>query len=1156
MGLSSPPPPYSAVGAGGGRTSGALQPGAQKGWARLKARGFPRRVQLPLWWRRRFVVLAGRRLLLFAEPPPSGALANASSYIHASGNYGGLRIKVIELDDLEWLLPETWFEREAACSLCFSALQARKGGARKRYFLRLNSPSERTLWLQALVQEGVKAPPPALSSVAEVSSPLATQRGSQVGDRWTQSFVSSPLAPTTPVGSTQGGSLPPGAIAGDTLFTPRSEASTPMSTGGGAPATPATPFTPSPALGESRMTRAASVKSVLKQATSGRRHKLTMEVIDDTEEEGPQGSELRELLAAALSEAAVTSNVPPTQLPSLLDELRRREVADGETLFAEGDAHSDFFYVVESGDYVDAASGAPAGAAFGHEALFHSCPRASGVVARGGGVLWQLSAEQWRLLSAAIAQARSGEMDRLLARVDVLKALTDGQRKELVHALEVQLYGPGEVITRQDEVGDRIYIIVTGTVVETRRQNKSKRARWSEIAAFGDDSAAIDSTGESDPLTELRKLGVGPAALRSAARVGASQAADSDQLVAEIATLKSGDVWGERGLVRAAPRSSTHTASMDGAVEIASLGHATFKRILGSLEQAMMASARARMLQSYVMLRGADIDTLAAVARAVTHRDYSDGEVMQAQGDGHNIFLLEEGVAEVSVAAPGGKVVRITSVPTGDICGEDAALGGQPGGALVTLRARGTVRAWVGDASEMLRVLPDRAQAEARYATRMNARMPAWLKSLPLLAGAELTSRALVDIQSACTLRAVEEGATIITQGDKGEIFYLMYQGEAIVNRRRPGLSSLLKVGTLSEGDFFGEQELLDGADGRRSATVVAGEGGAEVLEIPAELFRQHLAHMQAIKYAARERGGSGVHKSLKQRKSQLASMVAKTGRVVDRVRVFTDSDKSEAAGGGKAGPSMPVHRAAAPQPTAPGADDGPRSLLDLTTTPSPQKPSDDAGSSSSPATPKAPPPMQDVTNATEKGTRSTPGRRMSTSHRVTPPRRARPPPPAVRFGDLSGAAGSPTVTLGMGTFGRVRLVRHKHTGQHYALKCLKKQAMVEMDQVEHTLSEVKCLRELRHPFIVSLVTTFNDPARVHMLMELVQGGELYGVCQSLGKFKEPLTTWYAAQVVVMLDVMHSRGYCYRDLKPENLLMCAGGKGGAGDGYLKLWCVC
>ena len=111
MGLSSPPPPYSAVGAGGGRTSGALQPGAQKGWARLKARGFPRRVQLPLWWRRRFVVLAGRRLLLFAEPPPSGALANASSYIHASGNYGGLRIKVIELDDLEWLLPETWFSR-------------------------------------------------------------------------------------------------------------------------------------------------------------------------------------------------------------------------------------------------------------------------------------------------------------------------------------------------------------------------------------------------------------------------------------------------------------------------------------------------------------------------------------------------------------------------------------------------------------------------------------------------------------------------------------------------------------------------------------------------------------------------------------------------------------------------------------------------------------------------------------------------------------------------------------------------------------------------------------------------------------------------------------------------------------------------------------
>lgn len=56
---------------------------------------------------------------------------------------------------------------------------------------------------------------------------------------------------------------------------------------------------------------------------------------------------------------------------------------------------------------------------------------------------------------------------------------------------------------------------------------------------------------------------------------------------------------------------------------------------------------------------------------------------------------------------------------------------------------------------------------------------------------------------------------------------------------------------------------------------------------------------------------------------------------------------------------------------------------------------------------------------------------------------------------------------LGKGTFGKVVLCREKATGLLYAIKVLKKQVIIKKEEVTHTLTENRVLRNTRHPFLI-----------------------------------------------------------------------------------------
>ncbi|RXK39287.1 AGC/PKA protein kinase [Tremella mesenterica] len=135
--------------------------------------------------------------------------------------------------------------------------------------------------------------------------------------------------------------------------------------------------------------------------------------------------------------------------------------------------------------------------------------------------------------------------------------------------------------------------------------------------------------------------------------------------------------------------------------------------------------------------------------------------------------------------------------------------------------------------------------------------------------------------------------------------------------------------------------------------------------------------------------------------------------------------------------------------------------------------------------------------------------------------------------------------TLGTGSFGRVHLVRSKHNGRFYAVKVLNKDKVIKMKQVEHTTSEREMLVRVRHPFLVNLWGTFQDVNNLYMVMDFVAGGELFSLLRKSQRFPNSVAKFYAAEVALALDYLHSLDIIYRDLKPENLLLGA-------DGHVKV----
>ncbi|KAK1431489.1 hypothetical protein QVD17_07948 [Tagetes erecta] len=134
---------------------------------------------------------------------------------------------------------------------------------------------------------------------------------------------------------------------------------------------------------------------------------------------------------------------------------------------------------------------------------------------------------------------------------------------------------------------------------------------------------------------------------------------------------------------------------------------------------------------------------------------------------------------------------------------------------------------------------------------------------------------------------------------------------------------------------------------------------------------------------------------------------------------------------------------------------------------------------------------------------------------------------------------------ISRGAFGRVFLAKKRTTGDLFAIKVLKKADMIRKNAVESILAERDILISVRNPFVVRFFYSFTCRENLYLVMEYLNGGDLYSLLRNLGCLDEDVARVYIAEVVLALEYLHSLRVVHRDLKPDNLLI-------AHDGHIKL----
>jgi serine/threonine protein kinase len=104
-------------------------------------------------------------------------------------------------------------------------------------------------------------------------------------------------------------------------------------------------------------------------------------------------------------------------------------------------------------------------------------------------------------------------------------------------------------------------------------------------------------------------------------------------------------------------------------------------------------------------------------------------------------------------------------------------------------------------------------------------------------------------------------------------------------------------------------------------------------------------------------------------------------------------------------------------------------------------------------------------------------------------------------------------------------------------LKTFSKKKIILSKQTKFVISEVNILKQIRHPFIITLHFTFQTPSYIYLGLEYCQGKDMAKHINEELTFPEADVRIYAAEIILALDYVHKLGIIYRDLKPENIML-------------------
>jgi calcium/calmodulin-dependent protein kinase I len=111
-------------------------------------------------------------------------------------------------------------------------------------------------------------------------------------------------------------------------------------------------------------------------------------------------------------------------------------------------------------------------------------------------------------------------------------------------------------------------------------------------------------------------------------------------------------------------------------------------------------------------------------------------------------------------------------------------------------------------------------------------------------------------------------------------------------------------------------------------------------------------------------------------------------------------------------------------------------------------------------------------------------------------------------------------------------------TGERVAIKMVNKEVVEKEDSLQ---SEINILAMVDHPNVVKMHAMFDTPTHLLIVMELMEGGELYDEINARSVFTEQEAATIIRQLLSALSYLHARNIVHRDLKLENLLLARKG---------------
>lgn len=771
---------------------------------------------------------------------------------------------------------------------------------------------------------------------------------------------------------------------------------------------------------------------------------------------------------------SILENLAEETCTNVLASMKSLQLQQGDVLIERNQSVSGL-YIVQRGLLRDGTKTVSAGDVVGPPSLL--VETVSDVTIRctsAEAKVWHLQRQAFRTIVAQGEQATHGALMSALASVPLLASLAQADLRRIASVAQLVSFSYDQVIIRKGEHGDAFYLLKSGSVVCT----------------------CIGGGGVPD------------------------------------AHIEAGGYFGERALLYDEPRAANVIAASK-VVECYRIDRATFTTVLGPFRDMMDRSVLLHTLSDLPVLQDVPAPVLREIANEFQTRSYASGTTLVRRGDPcEALFVVKRGAVEIHLGQAEQEHGGVTVDPEADNADVDSMLGDADHADDAGSRGRRSQLDRSDSISDTPIVSPLATPAMSRTPSRaeMQARERALQAAVTGICSPVVKSRPMWSRRSSHHDRhstASSSPAATVEGTPKvvGDPSLLQEQGEELaldatdVSEEEPqssvgqfwggeGLSSRHVLLTQDDDGLMAvasddvDSAVSSGLDRTYQVTVIALGGQSAAARPTAEDPSTPSDLSRSLSMGSAGGSGDGVE-----------CFVLRYERLYELLEAYgVDVTDLVNANEGKSGGAAAALDTSAMSTVA----DSNVAIAGRMTSPLPTlEASDSSGAMATPvdtggvavwqATP-----IVDVINRLKE---------------IDERRK------------LSLRDFRPVKTLGVGAFGRVRLVQHKVSGQVYALKEMKKSVIVKLKQQRNVSNEKLVMETVRHPNLVRLVKCFRDSTSIYLLTEVALGGELFSLLTREHRLSLHSAQFYTSCIVLGLQALHAHSIVYRDLKPENVLL-------------------